>query len=96
MADINVLIDQNLEKMQALAQEADEALNHVNQLEQSVAILVGTVTGKEQEVLTGFEMLGSQLTELEQKLATELQTAKEDFIELRQKAESVEGQLDQL
>ena len=47
MADINVLIDQNLEKRQALAQEADEALNHVNQLEQLVATLVEAITGKD-------------------------------------------------
>ena len=96
MSDITALIDENLERMQVLSQEADVALDGVTRLEQLATSLVENLAGKEQAMFSGFETVGNQLTELNQKLETELQTTKEDLGELRQKAEGIEGQLDQL
>lgn len=46
MSDITTLIDQNLEKMQVLSQEATLGLEEVNRLEQLATDISGSITGK--------------------------------------------------
>lgn len=96
MPDINSLIDENLNIMQGLSQEANRTLDGVGQIEQFVTALTESITAKEQEAQQRFGALRNKLTDAEQNLETELQSAKEELKGLREKAGAVESQLEEM
>lgn len=94
MADVNTLLDQSEQKAEALALEADHALDAINKIHDQAVALATTIEHATQQAHQHFGTLSAKLAEAEQHLTQELQSSKDHWHTLHDKVGHMEQGVD--
>jgi len=93
---IEQLIADNNNKAEAISIQADQAINHLQQIDQLIASFHTTLNSSNEEANNSFQALTTTLDTAEQTLETELATAKENLEKLLEKIANLDSYVDSM